>query len=40
MHPADWHLTENVDDFLAQAGDFLRSRPALHNTQLTTIERM
>ncbi|TDC25498.1 GNAT family N-acetyltransferase [Streptomyces sp. 8K308] len=40
MHPDDWHLTEDVDEFLAQAGDFLRSRPALHNTPLTVIEKL
>ncbi|MER6087577.1 GNAT family N-acetyltransferase [Streptomyces bluensis] len=34
-----WHLTEDIDDFLARAGDFLRSRPALHNTPLTVIEK-
>ncbi|KUM78428.1 GNAT family N-acetyltransferase [Streptomyces curacoi] len=37
---ADWQLTEDVDDFLARAGDFLRSRPALHNTPLTDIEKL
>ncbi|MFD5572785.1 GNAT family N-acetyltransferase [Streptomyces cadmiisoli] len=36
----DWHLTHDVDDFLARAGDFLRSRPALHNTPLTDIEKL
>ncbi|WP_328875994.1 GNAT family N-acetyltransferase [Streptomyces sp. NBC_00287] len=40
MRPDDWHLTEDIDDFLARAGDFLRSRPALHNTPLTDIERL
>ncbi|MFI8243636.1 GNAT family N-acetyltransferase [Streptomyces sp. NPDC085866] len=40
MRPDDWHLTEGIDGFLARAGDFLRSRPALHNTPLTTIERL
>ncbi|MFF5014941.1 GNAT family N-acetyltransferase [Streptomyces sp. NPDC001165] len=40
MRPDDWHLTEDLDDFLARAGDFLRSRPALHNTPLTVIERL
>ncbi|MDI9835046.1 GNAT family N-acetyltransferase [Streptomyces sp. KAU_LT] len=40
MLPDDWHLSEDVDDFLGQAGDFLRSRPALHNTPLTDIERL
>ncbi|MFE2992936.1 GNAT family N-acetyltransferase [Streptomyces sp. NPDC059262] len=36
----DWHFTQDVDDFLARAGDFLRSRPALHNTPLTDIEKL
>jgi hypothetical protein len=40
MLPDDWHLTLDVDDFLARAGDFLCSRPALHNTPLTDIERL
>ncbi|QTE02951.1 GNAT family N-acetyltransferase [Streptomyces cyanogenus] len=40
MRPDDWHLTEDIDEFLARAGDFLRSRPALHNTPLTVIERL
>ncbi|MFE4674116.1 GNAT family N-acetyltransferase [Streptomyces sp. NPDC056723] len=40
MRPDDWHLTEDVDDFLARAGDFLRSRPALHTTPLTTTEKL
>ncbi|MGD3111918.1 GNAT family N-acetyltransferase [Streptomyces sp. YGL11-2] len=40
MRPDDWHLTEDVDDFLARAGGFLRSRPALHTTPLTVIEKM
>ncbi|MDG4863200.1 GNAT family N-acetyltransferase [Streptomyces sp. T-3] len=35
-----WHLTEDIDEFLARAGDFLRSRPALHNTPLTVIEKL
>jgi predicted GNAT family acetyltransferase len=35
MRPDDWHLTEDVDDFLARTGDFLRSRPALHTLPLT-----
>nr|WSZ98430.1 GNAT family N-acetyltransferase [Streptomyces sp. NBC_00857] len=38
MRPDGWHLTEDVDEFLARAGDFLRSRPALHTTPLTTVE--
>ncbi|SDK45492.1 GNAT family N-acetyltransferase [Nonomuraea jiangxiensis] len=40
MRPNDWHLTEDVDDFLARAGDFLRSRPALHTMPLTVIEKL
>lgn len=40
MRPDDWHLTQDVDDFLARAGDFLCSRAALHNTALTDIEKL
>ncbi|MER5427272.1 GNAT family N-acetyltransferase [Streptosporangium roseum] len=40
MRPDNWHLTEDLDDFLARAGDFLRSRPALHTTPLTVIEKL
>ncbi|MCQ4045738.1 GNAT family N-acetyltransferase [Streptantibioticus rubrisoli] len=40
MRPDDWQLTEDVDDFLARAGDFLRSRPALHTMPLTVTERL
>ncbi|MGR3871103.1 hypothetical protein ACUXZZ_21300 [Streptomyces graminifolii] len=40
MRPDDWHLTEDLDDFLAEAGDFLRSRPALHTQQLTVTEKL
>ncbi|MCS0603444.1 GNAT family N-acetyltransferase [Streptomyces sp. LP11] len=40
MRPDDWQLTEDVEDFHARAGDFLRSRPALHNTPLTTLRRL
>ncbi|MFD5257679.1 GNAT family N-acetyltransferase [Streptomyces bobili] len=40
MLPDDWHLNDDVDDFLAQAGDFLCSRAALHNTPLTDIEKL
>src|SRR3569833_2593072 len=41
MHrrPEDWHLTEDVEDFLARAGDFPRSRPAAHTMPLTDMER-
>ncbi len=40
MLPDEWHLTQDVDDFLARAGDFLRSRAALHNTPLTDLEKL
>ncbi|MFJ5213341.1 GNAT family N-acetyltransferase [Streptomyces sp. NPDC088354] len=40
MRPDDWHLTADVDDFLARAGDFLRSRPGLHTMALTTTEKL
>lgn len=40
MLPNEWHLTQDVEDFLAHAGDFLRSRPALHNTPLTDVEKL
>ncbi|GAB7109858.1 GNAT family N-acetyltransferase [Streptomyces phaeofaciens JCM 4814] len=36
----DWRFTDDVEDFLARAGGFLRSRPVLHNTPLTDIERL
>ncbi|MDS0134158.1 MULTISPECIES: GNAT family N-acetyltransferase [unclassified Amycolatopsis] len=35
-----WHLTGDIEDFLARAGDFLRSRPALHTSQLTRLEKL
>ncbi|MER5990524.1 GNAT family N-acetyltransferase [Streptomyces viridosporus] len=40
MRSDDWYLTEDVDDFLARAGDFLRSRPGPHVMQLTWAERV
>ncbi|MFI1015499.1 GNAT family N-acetyltransferase [Streptomyces sp. NPDC020965] len=40
MSPDDWHLTEDVDDFLARAGDFLRSRTVPNMMQLTWAERV
>ncbi|MET8561071.1 GNAT family N-acetyltransferase [Streptomyces flaveolus] len=40
MRPDDWHLTEDVDDFLSRAGAFLRSRPALHTTPLSVTEKV
>ncbi|EMF56623.1 MULTISPECIES: GNAT family N-acetyltransferase [Streptomyces] len=39
MRPTDWHLTADVNDFHARAGDFLRSRPALHTMALTVTEK-
>ncbi|MFJ7211215.1 GNAT family N-acetyltransferase [Amycolatopsis sp. NPDC098790] len=35
-----WHLTEDIDGFLTRVGDFLRSRPALHTSQLTRLEKL
>ncbi|KOV76536.1 MULTISPECIES: GNAT family N-acetyltransferase [unclassified Streptomyces] len=40
MLPDDWHLTQDVEDFLARAGDFLCSRAALHNMSLTDIAKL
>jgi RimJ/RimL family protein N-acetyltransferase len=40
MSPDDWHLTEDLDGFLARAGDFLHSRPALHTVPLTVTEAL
>ncbi|MFJ2774299.1 GNAT family N-acetyltransferase [Streptomyces sp. NPDC087300] len=40
MRPDDWYLTQDVDDFLARAGEFLRSRPGPHVMQLTWAERV
>ena len=40
MLPDDWHLTQDVDGFLARAGDFLSSRAALHNMALTDIAKL
>ncbi|WP_328491511.1 GNAT family N-acetyltransferase [Streptomyces sp. NBC_00414] len=39
MLPDTWTLTEDIEDFLARARDFLRSHPALHNTPLTRLEK-
>lgn len=36
----DWHITENLDEFLTRAGDFLRSRPALHTVPLTVTNAL
>lgn len=40
MSPDDRHLTEDLDDFLTRAGDFLRSRPFLHTVPLTVTEAL
>jgi RimJ/RimL family protein N-acetyltransferase len=40
MRPDGWHLTEDLDYFLARAGDFLRSRPGLHVMPLTWTARL
>ncbi|NKI40324.1 GNAT family N-acetyltransferase [Streptomyces physcomitrii] len=48
MHPDDsyrsgsdgWHLTGDVGEFLGHAGEFLRSRPALHTTPLSVTEKL
>ncbi|CAK7284832.1 GNAT family N-acetyltransferase [Streptomyces misionensis] len=40
MRPDDWHLTEDLNNFLARAGDFLRSRPDLHTVPLTVTEAL
>ncbi|MEU6112979.1 GNAT family N-acetyltransferase [Streptomyces sp. NPDC047117] len=40
MRPDGWYLTSEVDEFLARAGGFLRSRPGLHVMQLTWAERV
>ncbi|MFJ8784718.1 GNAT family N-acetyltransferase [Streptomyces sp. NPDC102476] len=40
MRPDDWHLTEDIDDFLTRAGEFLRSRPVPHVMQLTWTARL
>ncbi|MFD4755159.1 GNAT family N-acetyltransferase [Streptomyces sp. NPDC058426] len=40
MRPYDWQLTEDLSDFLARAGDFLRARPDLHTVLLTATEAL
>ncbi|MEU5087318.1 GNAT family N-acetyltransferase [Streptomyces sp. NPDC021356] len=36
----DWYLTPDLDEFLARAGEFLRSRPAQHTVHLTVTENL
>lgn len=40
MSADGWHFTGDVREFLGRAGDFLRSRPALHTMQLTSAETL
>lgn len=40
MRPYGWHVTADLDGFLARAGGFLRSRPALHTVPLTVTEEL
>ncbi|MFJ5775267.1 GNAT family N-acetyltransferase [Streptomyces sp. NPDC093094] len=40
MRADDWHLTHDMEDFLAGAEDFLRSRPARHLMPLTVTARL
>ncbi|MEW1772802.1 GNAT family N-acetyltransferase [Streptomyces sp. NPDC086777] len=40
MRSSDWYLTHDVDEFLARAGEFLRSRPGPHVMQSTWAERV
>jgi predicted GNAT family acetyltransferase len=35
-----WHITEDLDEYLAAAGDFLRADPALHTVELSVIESL
>ncbi|MFI5676668.1 GNAT family N-acetyltransferase [Streptomyces cellulosae] len=40
MPPDHWHRTEDLGRFLDRAGNFLRSRPALHTVPLTVTETL
>lgn len=40
MQPDDWHFIDDLDAFLARAGGFLRSRPALHTVPLTVTHAL
>ncbi|MFJ8054857.1 GNAT family N-acetyltransferase [Streptomyces sp. NPDC096142] len=40
MTPDDWHITGDLTRFLSRAGEFLRSRPALHTVHLTVTEAL
>ncbi|MGW5770923.1 GNAT family N-acetyltransferase [Streptomyces longwoodensis] len=38
--PDDWHLVDDVGEFLRRAGGFLRGRPGMHVMQSTWAERV
>ncbi|MGW2207971.1 GNAT family N-acetyltransferase [Streptomyces sp. NPDC001781] len=40
MEPREWQLSDDLAEFLRTAGDFLRSRPALHTVTLTVSEAL
>lgn len=40
MRPDDWHLIDDLPEFLTRAGRFLHSRPALHTVALTVTEAL
>ncbi|NEB95668.1 GNAT family N-acetyltransferase, partial [Streptomyces bauhiniae] len=40
MEPRHWQLTDDLAEFLRDAEDFLRSRPALHTVTLTVSEAL
>ncbi|UXX94874.1 GNAT family N-acetyltransferase [Streptomyces sp. AD2-2] len=40
MTSPDWHITGDLTQFLTRAGEFLRSRPALHTVHLTVTEAL
>ncbi|MFJ4204697.1 GNAT family N-acetyltransferase [Streptomyces sviceus] len=40
MRPTAWHSTDDLDEFLTRAGDFLHSRPDLHTVVLTVTESL
>lgn len=35
-----WTLTDDLDDYLAAAGGFVRSRPVQHTLQLSVVETL
>ncbi|GAA2676620.1 GNAT family N-acetyltransferase [Streptomyces aculeolatus] len=40
MRADGWHFTDDVDEFLAEAGEFLRARPVPHIMALTWTARL